>query len=101
MIIRGGENIYPKEIETVLHGHPGVLEAAVVGAPEPRLGQVPIAFVQLRPGATVTPDGLREHCQGLLARFKVPTEIRIVDALPRNAVGKVSKPTLRARVDDK
>ena len=96
MIIRGGENIYPKEIETVLHRHPGVLDCAVVGAPDPRLGEVPIAFVQLRPGATTTSGELLAHGQASLARFKMPTEIRFVADLPRNSVGKVSKPALRA-----
>jgi len=98
MIIRGGENIYPKEIEAVLHGHPGVLDCAVVGGPDPRLGEVPVAFVQLRPGAPTSSDELLTHCRASLARFKVPTEIRFLADLPRNSVGKVSKPALRALV---
>jgi long-chain acyl-CoA synthetase len=98
MINRGGEKIFPKEIESVLDGHPDVLESAVVGGPEPRLGEVPVAFVQLRPGATATPEALLAYCRASLARFKIPTEVRLVDALPRNGVGKVLKPALRARV---
>jgi acyl-CoA synthetase (AMP-forming)/AMP-acid ligase II len=98
MIIRGGENIYPKEIETVLHAHAAVLEAAVVGAPDPRLGEVPVAFVELRPGARATEAELVAHCRATLAHFKVPTRVWMIDALPRNAVGKVSKPALRARL---
>ncbi|WP_030815386.1 class I adenylate-forming enzyme family protein [Streptomyces sp. NRRL S-337] len=97
MIIRGGENIYPKEIETVLGDHPAVLEAAVVGAAEQRLGEVPVAFVALRAGASATATDLLDHCRARLARFKVPTEITLVDRLPRNPVGKTDKPALRAR----
>ncbi|MDC0771574.1 class I adenylate-forming enzyme family protein [Streptomyces sp. HD] len=97
MIIRGGENISPQEIETVLGDHPDVLEAAVVGAADPRLGEVPVAFVALRPGAATDAGELLDHCRARLARFKVPTEITLVDRLPRNPVGKTDKPALRAR----
>ncbi|RPF31783.1 class I adenylate-forming enzyme family protein [Streptomyces sp. TLI_185] len=100
MIIRGGENIYPKEIETVLGDHPDVLEAAVVGAADERLGEVPVAFVALRTDATADPGDLLEHCRTRLARFKVPTGITLVDRLPRNPVGKTDKPALRARTAD-
>nr|BBJ48998.1 AMP-dependent ligase [Streptomyces avermitilis] len=96
LIIRGGENIYPKEIETVLGDHPEVLEAAVVGAAEPRLGEVPVAFVALRPGASATTADLLDHCRARLAEFKVPTGITLVGRLPRNPVGKTDKPALRS-----
>ncbi|MGW2524230.1 class I adenylate-forming enzyme family protein [Streptomyces sp. NPDC001617] len=96
MIIRGGENIYPKEIENVLHTHPAVLEAAVVGAPDSTLGEVPVAHVVLLPGATLTADELVEHCRGSLARIKVPVAVTVTDALPRNPVGKIDKRRLRA-----
>ena len=72
MVISGGENVYPAEIESVLHAHPAVAEAAVVGVPDERWGEVCAAFVVLRPGATATEDELREHCRARLARFKVP-----------------------------
>ncbi|MGW3151179.1 class I adenylate-forming enzyme family protein [Streptomyces sp. NPDC001177] len=97
MIIRGGENIYPKEIETILGDHPDVREAAVVGAAEPRLGEVPVAFVALRAGASATAADLLDHCRARLARYKMPAEIVLVDGLPRNPVGKTDKPALRAR----
>ncbi|MEU2713218.1 AMP-binding protein [Streptomyces sp. NPDC007205] len=97
MIIRGGENIYPKEVETVLGDHPDVLETAVVGAADQRLGEVPVAFVALRPGAAADADDLLDHCRARLATFKVPTGIHFVDRLPRNPVGKTDKPALRAR----
>ncbi|MGW9031128.1 class I adenylate-forming enzyme family protein [Streptomyces sp. NPDC055722] len=95
MIIRGGENIYPKEIENVLHTHPAVLEAAVVGAPDPVLGEVPVAHVVPLPGAAVAADELIEHCRGSLARIKVPVTVFVTDALPRNPVGKIDKRRLR------
>lgn len=95
MIIRGGENLYPKEIENALYAHPAVHEAAVVGAADPVLGEVPVAHVALLPGAVASPEELVEHCAGRLARIKIPTRITIVDALPKNSVGKIDKPTLR------
>jgi acyl-CoA synthetase (AMP-forming)/AMP-acid ligase II len=95
MIIRGGENLYPKEIENALHAHPAVAEAAVVGAPDPVLGEVPVAFVALHRDAHTTPEALREHCSERLARIKIPTMIEVVDVLPKNPVGKVDKPALR------
>ncbi|MGI5196233.1 class I adenylate-forming enzyme family protein [Streptomyces sp. CA-288835] len=96
MIIRGGENIYPKEIENVLHSHPAVLEAAVVGAPEPVLGEVPVAYVTLLPGAAATAEELVEHCRGSLARVKVPVAVVVTESLPKNPVGKIDKPRLRS-----
>ena len=96
MIIRGGENIYPKEIETVLQHDPAVIEAAVVGQPHPVYGEVPVAYVALHPERVVTPDSLREACAQQLTKIKVPVTITILDALPKNPVGKIDKPTLRS-----
>jgi long-chain acyl-CoA synthetase len=98
MIIRGGENIYPKEIEDVLHAHRSVFEAAVVGRPHPVYGEEPVAFVSLRDGSAVVPDDLIDHCRQSLARFKAPRAVYIEDALPKNAVGKIDKPSLRRRL---
>lgn len=95
MIIRGGENIYPKEIEGVLATHPAVLESAVVGRPDPVLGEVPVAFVVLAPGSETDEDALIAHCRVGLAKIKVPVALDIIDALPRNPVGKIDKPALR------
>jgi acyl-CoA synthetase (AMP-forming)/AMP-acid ligase II len=95
MILSGGENVAGSEVERVLYEHGAVLEAAVVGRPDDRWGEVPIAFVVLRPNATATSDELIEHCRGQLARFKVPKEVRFLDALPRNPSGKVLKRDLR------
>ena len=96
MIVSGGENIAGSEVERVLYEHGAVLEAAVVGRPDERWGEVPVAYVVLRPGATVTAGHLVEHCQARLARFKVPKAIAFLDALPRNPSGKVLKRELRA-----
>jgi acyl-CoA synthetase (AMP-forming)/AMP-acid ligase II len=95
MIIRGGENIYPKEIENVLYEHPAVLEAAVTGQPDPTFGEVPVAHVALRPGASATPEELREHCLATLAKYKVPRSVVLHDSLPKNSVGKLLKTALR------
>jgi len=89
MIISGGENIYPAEVERVLHEHPAVAEAAVIGRPDPRWQEVPIAYVVRRKGVSVDADTLTRHVAGQLARFKIPREVVFVDDLPRNALGKV------------
>ncbi len=95
MIIRGGENIYPTEIESVLYQHPAVQEAAVVGRPDPVYGEQPVAYVLLRPGAHATPDELIEHCKLALAKFKVPRGVYLMDSLPKNTIGKILKEPLR------
>jgi fatty-acyl-CoA synthase len=92
MVISGGENVYPAEIENVLHEHPAVAEAAVVGVPDERWGEVCLAFVVAR--APVTENELLELCRGRLARYKVPRGVRFVDSLPRNALDKVVKSAL-------
>jgi acyl-CoA synthetase (AMP-forming)/AMP-acid ligase II len=97
MIISGGENIASPEVERVLYEHPAVLEAAVVGRPDPRWGEVPVAFVVCRAGVSATEDEVREFCRARLARYKVPRAVRFVDALPRNPSGKVLKRILRER----
>jgi fatty-acyl-CoA synthase len=96
MIVSGGENIASSEVERVLYEHQSVLEAAVVGRPDDRWGEVPVAFVVLREGTTVTTGELLEHCRARLARYKVPKETMFLDALPRNPSGKVLKRQLRA-----
>jgi acyl-CoA synthetase (AMP-forming)/AMP-acid ligase II len=96
MILSGGENIAGSEVERVLYEHPAVLEVAVVGRPDEKWGEVPVAFVALRDGAAVTADELMEHCRGQLAKFKVPKDVTFIDALPRNPSGKVLKRELRS-----
>ncbi len=99
MIVSGGENIASSEVERVLYEHEAVLEAAVVGRPDGRWGEVPVAFVVLRQGATADEDRLVAHCRQQLARFKVPRAVTFIDALPRNPSGKVLKRDLRAGLD--
>jgi len=96
MIIRGGENVYSNEVEQVLASHPALSEVAVVGGPDPIMGEKVCAFVALKPGAVAPEiDDIKRHCLAQLAPYKVPVDIRFVDALPRNATGKVLKPDLR------
>ena len=97
MIVSGGENIAGSEVERVLYEHEAVLEAAVVGRPDERWGEVPVAFVVLRPGQSVTADELISHSRSQLARFKVPKDVTFLEALPRNPSGKVLKRDLRAQ----
>jgi acyl-CoA synthetase (AMP-forming)/AMP-acid ligase II len=98
MIIRGGENIYPKEIETVVYQLPEIAEAAVVGRAHPVYGEEPVLFVSLNSGATISADRIRDHMQESLSKYKHPAEITILDDLPKNPVGKIDKPTLRKSI---
>ena len=98
MIIRGGENIAPAEVEAVLYSHPGVDEATVIGLPDVEWGQRVAAVIVPRPGATVTAADITEFCRQRLASFKKPEVIRFVDALPKNPMGKVLKKDLRAQL---
>lgn len=99
MIISGGENIYPAEIERVLLEHPDVAEVGVVGQPDPKWQEVPVAYVLLRAGCAVTSDDLKAHVLGQLARFKVPRDIIFVTDLPRTALGKVQHFKLKQSAD--
>ncbi len=91
LILRGGANVYPAEVERVLQGDPRVADCAVLGVPDPRLGQRVVAVVQLSDGANAYNDELRDVCAAELARYKIPVEVRFVDGLPRNAMGKIVK----------
>ena len=94
LIIRGGANVYPAEVERVLHEAPGVTACAVLGVPDERLGERVVALVELEEGAVVDPDSLRAHCEANLARYKVPERFVVVDAFPRNAMGKIIRKDL-------
>lgn len=96
MILVGGENVYPREIELVLLGHPDVRDAAVVGIPHDVWGEEVLALVVLEPGQAQTDRSLTRHCRAALARYKCPTRFQFVDELPRNAAGKLMKNELRA-----
>ena len=95
MIISGGENIYPAEIENVLNGHDAVAEVGVIGVPHERWGETPLALVVLRDGAGAAPEDLIAYARANLATYKCPGRVEIVPALPRNASGKLLKPELR------
>ena len=99
VIIRGGNNIHPTDVEHAIASHPAVHEVAVVGVEHPVLGEDVVAFVAFRPGTEATPDQLRDHTLALLARYKVPRQWYVVDALPRNATGKVVKAQLEVPPD--
>jgi fatty-acyl-CoA synthase len=96
MIISGGVNIYPREIEDILVVHPSIDDVAVLGTPEPEMGEQVTAFVQLAPGASVTGDELIAWCRDRLSHFKCPREVRFVDELPRLPTGKLLKRLLLA-----
>lgn len=95
MIIRGGENVYPVEVEEVLYQIPELLEAAVVGAPHPVYGEVPKAFIVLKEGNHLSEEEIIAFCSKRLAKFKLPVQVDFMDSLPRNASGKVLKNSLR------
>jgi len=96
LIISGGENIYPSEVENVLAAHPQVAEVCVIGVPDPKWGEVPRALVVPRPGADLTEAQVLEFCQGRLARYKQPRSVRFLDALQRTSAGKVDRRSLSA-----
>jgi fatty-acyl-CoA synthase len=95
MIIRGGENIYPREIEEFLYTHAAIVDAQVIGVPDARFGEELMAWVQLAPGEQLTEDGLRDFCKGQIAHFKIPRYIKFVDDFPMTVTGKVRKVEMR------
>jgi fatty-acyl-CoA synthase len=95
MIIRGGENVYPREIEEFLYTHPEVADVQVVGLPDERYGEEIAAFVILREGAELDADGVREFCSGKIAHYKVPRYVIAVDEFPMTVTGKIQKFKLR------
>jgi acyl-CoA synthetase (AMP-forming)/AMP-acid ligase II len=95
MIIRGGENISPEEVEQVLQSHPKIEEAAVIGVPDPEWGQQPRAIVVLKEGEEAGEEEIIEFCRQRLASFKRPRSVIFVDSLPRNPLGKVIRKSLR------
>ncbi|HLK01143.1 MAG TPA: AMP-binding protein, partial [Streptosporangiaceae bacterium] len=96
MVIRGGENIYPREVEEFLYTHPDVLDAQVIGVPDPVYGEELMAWVRLRPGsAQLTAESLRAYCEGKLAHYKIPRYVHAVDEFPMTVTGKVRKVEMR------
>jgi fatty-acyl-CoA synthase len=98
MVIRGGENIYPREVEEFLYTHPDILDAQVIGVPDARYGEELMAWIRLRPGvAPITPESLREFCTGKLAHYKIPRYVHITDEFPMTVTGKVRKVEMREK----
>ena len=97
MIIRGGENVYPREIEEFLYTHPAVADAQVIGVPDEKYGEELMAWVRLAPGAELTAEELKEFCRGRIAHFKVPRYVKFVTAFPMTVTGKVRKVEMRER----
>jgi len=95
MIIRGGENVYPREVEEFLYTHPKVADVQVVGLPDEKLGESVAAWIKLKAGETATEDDIREFCRGQIAHFKIPQYIRFVDAFPMTVTGKIQKFIIR------
>ena len=95
MVISGGENVYPAEVESVLAGHEAIAEVAVIGVADEKWGEAVTAIAALHPGKSVTLEELRAFADGHLARYKLPLQLHLVDEIPRNAAGKVLKFELR------
>jgi fatty-acyl-CoA synthase len=95
MIIRGGENVSPREIEEFLYRHPAVLDVAVVGVPDAKYGEAVCACIRLRDGMTATDEEIRDFCRGQIAHYKVPRYVRFMDSFPLTISGKVQKYLIR------
>jgi fatty-acyl-CoA synthase len=98
MIIRGGENISPREIEEFLYGHPAVSDVAVIGVPDPKYGEAVCACIKLRDGGAATEEGIREFCRGQIAHYKMPRYVRFVDSFPLTISGKIQKYLIREQL---
>jgi fatty-acyl-CoA synthase len=98
MVIRGGENVYPREIEEFLYSHPDIADVQVIGVPDQRYGEELMAWVRLREGATtLSAEDIREFCSGRLAHYKVPRYVHVVEEFPMTVTGKVRKVEMRAQ----
>ena len=95
MIIRGGENVYPREVEEFLYTHRKIAEVQIVGIPDERLGEVAVAWIRLKTGESATEDEIRKFCEGQIAYFKIPQHIRFVDGFPMTVTGKIQKFRIR------
>ena len=95
LIIRGGENVYPREVEEFLHTHPDVADVQVIGVPDERYGEELMAWIVVRPGSSLSADSIREFCAGKIAQFKVPRYVKFVESYPMTVTGKVQKFKMR------
>ena len=100
LVIRGGENVYPREVEEFLYTHPQIADVQVIGVPDERYGEELMAWVRLRDGASITPEQLREFCRGRIAHYKIPRYVKLVDGFPMTVTGKVQKFRMREQAID-
>ena len=100
MLIRGGENIFPREIEEFLYQNPKIEEVEVFGVPDPKYGEEVCAWIKLRDGEEASEQDIREFCEGRIAHFKIPRYIKFVDAFPMTVTGKVQKYVMREQMSD-
>ena len=98
MVIRGGENVYPREIEEFLYRHPKVQDVQVIGVPDPKYGEELCAWVKLKPGETASEEDIREFCRGQIAHYKVPRYVKFVDGFPMTITGKIQKYLMREQM---
>jgi fatty-acyl-CoA synthase len=95
MVIRGGENIYPREVEEFLYGHPAIEDVQVIGVPDVKYGEELCAWIRLRPGQEIGADEVREYCRGKIAHYKIPRYVRFTQDFPMTVTGKVQKFKMR------
>ena len=100
MVIRGGENVYPREIEEFLYTHPDIADVQVIGVPDERYGEELMAWVIPRAGASLTEDEVRDFCRGQIAHYKIPRYVKLVDSFPMTVTGKVQKFKMRETAID-
>ena len=100
MIIRGGENVYPREVEEFLYGHPKIADVQVIGVPDVKYGEEIMAWVRLKEGETAEPDEIRDYCRGKIATFKIPRYVKFVDAFPMTVTGKIQKYLMRQQATE-
>lgn len=98
MIIRGGENIYPREVEEFLYHHPDIVEVQVFGIPSDKFGEETCAWIQLKAGVELDSDAVKEHCKGKIAHYKIPRYIRFVEEFPMTVTGKIQKFVMRDKM---
>ena len=98
MVIRGGENVYPREIEEFLYRHPKIQDVQVVGVPDQRFGEELCAWIVVKPGQTLTEDEVRDFCKGKIAHYKVPKYLRFVTEFPMTVTGKIQKFKIREQM---
>jgi fatty-acyl-CoA synthase len=95
MIIRGGENVYPREIEEFLYTHPKISDVQIIGIPDPKYGEEIMAWVKVKPGEQITEEEIREYCKDQIAHYKIPRYVKVVDAFPMTVTGKIQKFVMR------